>query len=60
MLEGSVRTIQENAEALIVASKEIGLEENADKIKYMVISRDQNAGRNHNIKIHNNSLEWVE
>ena len=34
----SVHTIKENAEALIVASKEIGLEVNADKTKYMVMS----------------------
>jgi hypothetical protein len=34
---------KENAEGLIVASKEIGLEINADKTKYMVMSRDQNA-----------------
>jgi hypothetical protein len=34
---------------------------NADKIKYMVMSRDQNAGRNHNIRIDNNSsFERVE
>jgi hypothetical protein len=38
MLGGSVHTIKENAEALIVASKEIGLEVNADKTKYMVRS----------------------
>ena len=50
----------ENAGALIVASKETGLEENGDKTKYMVISRDQNAGRSNNMKIRNNSLEWVE
>jgi hypothetical protein len=43
MLGGSMYTIKENAEALIVASKEIGLEVNADKSKYMVMSRDQNA-----------------
>ena len=43
-----------------MASKEIGLEVNVDKTKYMVMSRDQNAGQSHNIKIHNNSLEWVE
>jgi len=29
---------------MIVASKEIGLEVNADKTKYVVVSRDQNAG----------------
>ena len=45
ILRGSVYTIKENAEALIVARKEVGLEENADKNKYMVMSRDQNAGR---------------
>jgi hypothetical protein len=30
--------IKENAEALVVASKENGLEVNADKTKYMVMS----------------------
>jgi len=39
----NVHTIKENAKALIVASKEIGREVNADKTKYMVMSRDQNA-----------------
>jgi len=43
MFGGSVDTIKENAEALVVASKEIGLEVNADKSKYMVMSQDQNA-----------------
>jgi hypothetical protein len=40
-----------------VASKEIGLEVNADKTKYMVMSRDQNAGRSHSMKIDNSSFE---
>ena len=44
ILGGSVHTIKEKAEALVVASKEIGLEVNADKTNYMVMSRDQNAG----------------
>jgi len=35
---GNVYTIKENAVALVVASKEIGLEVNADKTKYMVMS----------------------
>ena len=34
----SGHTIKKNAEALIVASKEIGLEVNADKTKYVVMS----------------------
>ena len=32
-MKGSVHTIKENTEALIVTSKEIGLEVNADKTK---------------------------
>jgi len=40
VLGGSVYTIKENAEASIVASKEMGLEVNADKTKYMFMSRD--------------------
>jgi hypothetical protein len=51
ILGGSAYTVKENAEALVVATKEIGLEVNADKTKYMVMSREQNAGRSHNIKI---------
>jgi hypothetical protein len=35
-----VHTINKKAEALVVASKETDLEENADKTKYMVMSRD--------------------
>ena len=49
ILGGSVRTVKENAEALVVATKEIGPEVNADKTKYMIMSRDQNAGRSHSI-----------
>jgi len=41
---GSVHTVKENAEALVVATEETGLEVNADKTKCMIMSRDQNAG----------------
>jgi hypothetical protein len=44
ILGGSIYTIRKNTEALLIASKEIGLEVNAEKTKYMVMSRDQNAG----------------
>ena len=47
-------------EALVVASNEIGLEVNADKTKYLVMSQDQNAGQSHNMKVHNRSFERVE
>ena len=38
ILGGSAHTIKENAEAVVVARKEIGLEVNADQTKYMVMS----------------------
>jgi len=56
----SIHTIEKNTEALFIISKEIGLEVNADKTKYIVMSRDQNAGRSHNIKIGNCSFARVE
>jgi len=49
--------VEENAEALVVATKEIGLEVNADKIKYIIRSRDQNAGRSHSMKIDNSCMK---
>jgi hypothetical protein len=39
---------------------EIGLEVNADKTKYMVMSQDQNAARSHSIKIDNSYFKSVE
>ena len=57
ILGGSAHTVKENVEALLVATKETGLEVNADKSKYMVMSRDQNAGRGHSVKIDNSSIE---
>ena len=44
MLGGNVHTVKENAEALVVASKETGLEVNVDETKYLVMSGDQNTG----------------
>jgi hypothetical protein len=48
-------------EGLVVtnASKEIGLHVKAKKTKYMLLSRHQNAGQNHDIKIANRSFENV-
>ena len=60
MLGGSVNTVKENTEALIVAGKESGLEVNANNTKYMVMSRDQNAGRSHSMKSDNRCFERVE
>jgi hypothetical protein len=43
-----------------VASKEIGLEVNADKTKCLVMSRDQTAGQSHNVYIEHICSESVE
>ena len=60
ILGESVHTKEKHAEALVVASKETGLEVNADKTKKLVMPRDQNAGRSDNMKSENGSLERVE
>jgi len=44
----------------VVTSKVIILEVNAEKAKHTVMSRDENVGKNHNIKIDNTCLEKVE
>jgi len=60
VLGGSVHTPKENAEASVVGSKELGLEENSDKTNYMVMSRDENEGRSHSMQSDNSSFERVE
>jgi len=60
ILGGSENIIKKNAKALVVASKETGLEVNANKTKYMVMSPDQKAGRSHTLKIDNSCFERVE
>ena len=57
ILGGSIHTLKENTEALVAATKEIGLEVCADKTKYMVMSRDQNAGRFQSVRIDNSTFE---
>jgi hypothetical protein len=46
LLESNINSIKKNAEALINASKEVGLEVNVEKTKYMFLSYHQN----HNIR----------
>ena len=60
VLGGSVHTVNKNAEGLVADTKEIGLEVNAHKIKYMTVFRDQNAGRIHCMKMDNGPIESVE
>ena len=54
------RSLKENAEALVAATREIGLEVSADKTKYIVMSRDQNAGRIHSVRTDNSTFHRVD
>ncbi|KAJ4434990.1 hypothetical protein ANN_23562 [Periplaneta americana] len=60
LLGENPQTIRENTEILFEASKEIGLEVNPEKTKYMIMSRDQNIVRNGTIKVGDLSFEEVE
>jgi hypothetical protein len=55
----NIDTIKKNIEALLDASKEVGLEVNTDKTKYMLMSRSQKIGQKHSIKIAIRSFEDV-
>jgi hypothetical protein len=56
LLGESISTIKENAEIILSGSEESCIEINSEKTKYVVMSHEQNAGKNHNIKIGNKSL----
>ena len=60
MLGENLQTVRENREIFIKASKDIGLEVNSDKTKYMITSRRQNLIQNQNIVVGNLSFENVE
>jgi sorting nexin-29 len=55
----NIDTIKKNTEALLDASKEVGLEVNPEKNKYMLISHSRKVGQNRSIKIANRSFEYV-
>jgi ankyrin repeat protein len=57
LLEDNINIIKKNTQTLIDASKEVGLEVNTEKTKYMLLSRHQNAGKNHHIEI---ADRWFE
>jgi hypothetical protein len=56
LLGDNIDNRNKNKETLIDASKEVGLEVNVEKTKYMLVFRDQNAGQNREIKIGNRSF----
>jgi hypothetical protein len=58
LLTGIMGTTKKNTN-LIDASNDVDLDVNTEKSKYTLLSRHQNAGQNHDIKIDNRSFENV-
>jgi hypothetical protein len=59
LLGENINIIKKNAEAVLDASKEIGLEVKSEKTKYLFMSRHQTAGQSNYIKVANKSFEIV-
>jgi ribosomal protein S2 len=59
LLGDQLDIMKKNTETLICASKEVGLEVNAEKTKYILLSCHQSAGQNCGLKIANRSFENV-
>jgi hypothetical protein len=59
LLGNSVNTTKENSETLLEASRDISLEINAERAKYMIMSHHPNSGQNQNIRIASESFEKV-
>jgi hypothetical protein len=57
LLGDNIDTVNKNTQTIIDASREVGLDVNVEKSKYMLVSRDLNAGQNREIKIGNSSFE---
>jgi hypothetical protein len=55
LLGDKIDTIKKNTETLIDAGKEVGLEINVEKTKYMLLTRHQSVGQDRDIKIANRS-----
>jgi hypothetical protein len=51
LLGDNIGTLKRTTQTLIDTSKEVGLEVNTEKTKFMLLSRQQNAGNNHDIMI---------
>jgi hypothetical protein len=56
LLGDAINIIKENTESLLEATMDTGLEINAEKAKYMIMSRHPNSGQNQNIRIANKSF----
>jgi hypothetical protein len=58
-LHYSINTIKENTDTVLEASKCVGLEINAEKTKYEIMSSHPKSGQNQDIRIANESFENV-
>jgi hypothetical protein len=56
LLADSINTIKENTQTLIDGISDVGLEINAEKTKYMIMSCHQNSGQNQHIRTANESF----
>ena len=57
---GSVHTVKKKTKVIVVDSKEVGQELNADKTKHMIKSRDQIVGQSHSLNTASSFFEGVE
>jgi hypothetical protein len=57
LLGDNIDNMKKNTETLIDANREVGLEINVEKTKYMLLPRYQNVGQNRDIKKANKSLK---
>jgi hypothetical protein len=57
LLDDSVNTKKENTETLLEASRDIGLDINAENTKYMIMSCHPNSGQDQNTRTANESFE---
>jgi len=50
-VSGKINTIKETTKAVLVASREVYIEENDEKNEYMSLPYEQSPGCNHNLKM---------